>query len=225
MWIPRSWCPLSSVVWLGLNNAVCAVCDCVCCVQTRENAQPHRKESRAVRAKTIIFLTVALLLLAGCGDYWTSQGAASRTSAEARLRQAEAARQNAQAAIIDAEARGAMAESQARALTMAMQTNTDITRQAIRIADNSEYVWLFAGLAALALVLAVVAVVGMARRTGSAQAQPQPRQIATIEAIDGQVRLVQEPGESHGAFLMRIHAAALLAAEREERLLLTEARR
>lgn len=179
-----------------------------------------------MRARTFIILALAGLLLAGCGDYWTSQGAASRTSAEARLRQAEAARQSAQAAIIDAEARGALAESQAQALTMAMQTNTDITRQAIRIADNSEYVWLFAGLAALALLLAVVAVVSMARRTErQQQPQAQPRQIATIEAGGGAVRLVQEPGESHGEFLLRIHAAALLAAEREERLLLTEARR
>ncbi len=176
-----------------------------------------------MRAKTIIILAAAALLLAGCGDFWADQGRASRTSAEARLRQAEAARQNAQAAIIDAEARGALAKSQAEALTMAMRTNTDITRQAIDIADSSEYVWLFAGLAALALVLAVVAVVAIARRTERQQAPP--RQIATIEAAAGVVRLVQEPDESHAEFLMRIHAAALLAAEREERLLLTDARR
>jgi len=124
--------------------------------------------------RTLIAITIlaAAVLLAGCGSFWEDQGAASRTSAEARLRQAEAERQNAQAAIIDAEARGALAQSQARALTTAMDANASLTRQAVALADRGEYVWLGAGLAVLGLVIGGLGVGLAARRPGGGVAPP-----------------------------------------------------
>ena len=157
---------------------------------------------------------IAVMVLAGCGSFWQDQGTASRTQAEARLRQAEAARQNAQAAIIDAESRGALAESQAHALRTTIDANADLTRQAVSMADNSEYVWVFASIALAVLVFAGL-VVGLVMRRPTAS-----RQVATIETMDGTtLRMIQEPAETHAAFLLRVNAAAFAAAEREQRLI------
>ncbi len=174
-----------------------------------------------MRRSTVILVILAGLVLAGCGSFWEAQGDASRTSAEARLRQAEAERQNAQAAIIDAEARGAMAESQSRALTTAMDANVDITKQAISLADNGEYVWLFAALAFGVLGFAGWTIWMMARRPAAAPAAapPAPRQIAVIEAAGRRFELEQGEGESHAAFLFRVQVLAERAAEREQKLL------
>jgi len=53
--------------------------------------------------KVLIVIMVGLVLLSGCGSFWEDQGTASRTSAEARLRQAEAERQNAQPQLVVTE--------------------------------------------------------------------------------------------------------------------------
>lgn len=173
-----------------------------------------------MRRSTVILVILAGLVLAGCGSFWEAQGDASRTSAEARLRQAEAERQNAQAAIIDAEARGAMAESQAQALTTAMDANVDITRQAISLADNGEYVWLFAALAFGVLAFAGWTIWAMARRPVSQAAAPAlPRQIAIIEAAGERLRLEQGEQETPAAFVFRVEQIAARAAERERKLL------
>lgn len=172
-----------------------------------------------MRRLTVIAVILAGLVLAGCGSFWEAQGDASRTSAEARLRQAEAERQNAQAAIIDAEARGAMAESQAQALTTAMDANVDITRQAISLADNGEYVWLFAALAFGVLAFAGWTIWAMARRPASQAAPPAPRQVAIIEAAGERLRLEQGEQETPAAFVFRVEQIAARAAERERKLL------
>lgn len=180
-----------------------------------------------MRLLMIGMLVVSLLLSAGCGSFWADQGAASRTAAEARLRAAEAERQNARAAIIDAEARGALAESQARALTTAMSANADLTRQAIRLADNSEYVLVLAAVTLAALVLAGVVIILQARRpvvgldTAGAPAVPALERGITIETPAGRVRLVQEADETRYHFMLR--AAALAAAMESAQQLLVAA--
>jgi hypothetical protein len=161
--------------------------------------------------RRIFFLVLVMLLTAGCGDYWASEGVASRTQAEARLRQADAANANARAAIIDAEARGALAQSQAGALTQAMTINSDLTRQAVLLADKSEYVLALGAMALGAMLLALVVVV---RHGGPSPAttREQPRAVILLETADGRVlRLVQEPGESLAAF--EAQAEALTAPD------------
>ena len=208
--------------------SVCAVCVGACCASTRENAPTHRKRSRAVSHKrtiVIIILAAVVLLLAGCGSFWEDQGAASRTAAEARLRQAEAQRQNAQAAIIDAEARGALANSQARALTTAMDANASLTRQAVALADRGEYVWLGAGLAVLGLAIGGLGLVLAARRpvvivpaqqASPAQQLSRPQRGIIIESeVGGRVLVEPEPGETRYYYMQRVRqiAAAIKAAE------------
>ncbi|HSN77866.1 MAG TPA: hypothetical protein VL334_22550 [Anaerolineae bacterium] len=178
-----------------------------------------------MRKSVLIVAMVAGLLLAGCGSFWEDQGAASRTSAEARLRQAEAARQEAAAAVIDAEGRGALAESQAHALRTTIDANADLTRQAVAMADSSEYVWLFAGLAFAVLGFAGWTIWTMARRPAAAPALPpdvpQIGRGVTIETTAGQLRLVQKPEETRYHFMVRVRslAEAISEAEREGRLL------
>lgn len=170
--------------------------------------------------RLLVVFMVATIVLAGCGSFWEDQGTASRTSADARLGQAEAARQNAQAAIIDAQGRGALAESQAHALRTTIDANADLTRQAVSLADNGEYVWLFAGLAFGVLGFAGWTIWMMARRPASAPAAaPAPRQIAVIEAAGERFQLEQGEQESHAAFLFRVQVLAERAAEREQKLL------
>jgi len=177
--------------------------------------------------RTLIAITIlaAAVLLAGCGSFWEDQGAASRTAAEARLRQAEAQRQNAQAAIIDAEARGALADSQARALTTAMDANADLTRQAVALADRSEILWLGAGLAVLGLVIGGLGLLLAARRpvvvVPTAPAPParqlsQPRPGIIIESdVGGRLLVEPEEGETRYYYMQRVRqiAAAIKAAE------------
>jgi hypothetical protein len=156
-----------------------------------------------------------LVLLTGCGSFWEDQGAASKTSAEARLRSAEAARQNAQAAIIDAEARGAMAESQARALEQSVDAVVDLS-------DDGEYIVLFAGLALAVLTFAGFVIWQMGRRPVAApryEVPSQPRQIATVETVEGRFQIEQQPQESTVAFLLRLQLVAAQAAQREQALL------
>lgn len=176
--------------------------------------------------KLIMLLALAALLLAGCGDFWAAQGDASRTAAQARLRSAEAERQNAQAAIIDAEARGALAESQAAALMTTIDANVDLARQAISLADNGEYVVLFALVALAGLALAAFGVWSSARRPVVIPAHQPPSTLPalkpgiTIESIAGPVRLEQADGETRYHFMLRVReiATAIQAAE-DQRLL------
>ncbi len=166
--------------------------------------------------RTLIVIMAGLVLLSGCGSYWEDKGTASRTSADAQLRQAEAARQNAQAAIIDAEARGSLAESQAHALRTTIDANADLTRQAVSMADNSEYVWVFAGIAFAVLAFAGLTIWIMERRAAPATAPPpveRRRQWLTIETSDGPVRMIQESHETPEQFTVRV---ALLAARLSE---------
>lgn len=173
-----------------------------------------------MRKATVIAVILAGLVLAGCGSFWEAQGEASRTSAQARLRQAEAERQNAQAAIIDAEARGALAQSQADALRTTINANASLTRQAVALADRSEYVWIFVGLAFAVLAFAGWTIWMMGRRPAAAPAAaPAPRQIAVIEAAGERFQLEQGEQESHAAFLFRVQVLAERAAEREQKLL------
>lgn len=178
--------------------------------------------------RILVVFMAALLVLTGCGSFWEDQGTASKTAAQARLSQAEAARQNAQAAIIDAEGRGALAESQARALTRTIDANADLTRQAIGLADNGEYVWLFAGLAFGVLAFAGWTIWTMARRPAAAPAAPPRIEVLpqlergiTIQTVAGPIRLVQAPEETRYHFVMRVRAVAerLEAGEGEMRLL------
>jgi hypothetical protein len=155
------------------------------------------------------------VLLSGCGSFWEDQGTASRTSAEARLRSAEAARQNAQAAIIDAESRGAMAESQAAALRQSVDAVVDL-------ADDGDTVLVLAIVMLAVLAFAGWAVWHVARRPVAApqyQAPPQPRQIATVETVEGRFQIEQAPQETHAAFLLRVQLLAAQAAQREQALL------
>ena len=177
--------------------------------------------------RTLIAITIlaAAVLLAGCGGYWADPGKASKVSAEARLRQAEAERQNAQAAIIDAEARGALAQSQARALTTAMDANADLTRQAVALADRSEILWLGAGLAVLGLVTGGLGLLLAARRpvvvVPAQQASPAQqlsrtqRGIIIESEVGGRVLVEPEPGETRYYYMQRVRqiAAAIKAAE------------
>lgn len=175
----------------------------------------------------ILVLFMAAVLLAGCGSFWEAQGDASRANAQAALRRADAERQNAQAAIIDAEARGSLAESQAHALRTTINANADLTRQAVRLADHSEYVWLFAVLSFAVLVFAGWSIWTMARRPAAAPAAPprfdvpQIERGITIETVAGPVRLVQAPDETRYHFMVRVRALAdaVSMAEAEGRLL------
>ena len=176
--------------------------------------------------KILIVIMAGLVLLSGCGSFWEDQGTASRTSAEARLRQAEAERQNAEAAIIDAQGRGALAESQAHALRTTIDANADLTRQAVSMADNSKYVWVFAGLAFAVLAFAGWTIWTMARRPAAPASParidvPQIERGVTIETVAGTIRLVQEPEETRYHFMVRVRtlAEAMSEAEREGRLL------
>lgn len=162
-----------------------------------------------VRITSVLLALAAALLLGGCGAYWEDLGAASRTAAEAQLRRAEAERQNAQAAIIDAEARGALAESQARALTTAMDANVALTRQALRLADNGEYVLVLGAVAVLALVVTLAVVISHGRQAARAEMEPLPGQrMITLESGGQVLRLVQEPGESWAEFMAQVQALA-----------------
>lgn len=167
----------------------------------------------------LLISLLALLAMAGCGSYWADQGAASRTSAEARLRQADAARQSAQAAIIDAEARGALAQSQAQALTAAMNQNSRLTRDIVDLVDNSEFVWLLGGVAVLALLVAAAA---WRRPLAPPITPPRLVQVAQIETVAGRIELIQQPDESPAQFVSRLQAVAIQAAAAEQKLLLTD---
>jgi hypothetical protein len=160
--------------------------------------------------RILIVIMAGLLLLTGCGSYWEDQGTAAVRNASARQAQAEAARQNAEAAIIEARAQGALAESQAQALTQSVGAVVDL-------ADDGEYVVVFAGIAFAVLAFAGWAIWAMARRPAAAAPPPverhQPRQWLTIETTGGPVRMIQEPHETQQEFTLRV---ALLAARLSE---------
>lgn len=162
----------------------------------------------------LLVVAVAALLLTGCGSFWQAQGEASRTQAQAALRRAEAERQSAQAQIIDAEARGALAESQARALTTTINANADLTRQAISLADNGEYVVVLAVVALAAVGLALVVVLMHGRRPApAAPATPEIVQRGlVIETPFGPVQAIQAPGESRREFVARVQMLAAVSA-------------
>ena len=180
-----------------------------------EEAEQWQRGSNKIGILFIAFVLLgALFVFAGCGSFWESQGEASRTSAEAQLRRAEAARQSAQAQIIDAEARGALAQSQAEALTTTIDANVDLTRQAISLADNGEYVLVLALVAMGALALAAVVVILHARRPAAAQ-QDAPLVVErglVIETPYGPVQMLQAPGETRREFVTRVQLLAAVSA-------------
>lgn len=163
---------------------------------------------------TMIILLLAGLLLSGCGSFWESQGAASEANAQAALRRADAERQNAQAAIIDAQGRGALAESQAAALTTTINANADLTRQAISLADNGEYVVVLAlvALGALGLALAVVVMHGRRPAAVHQDAPVVMERGLVIETPYGPVQMLQAPGESRREFVARVQMLAAVSA-------------
>ncbi len=164
--------------------------------------------------KVLSVLVLLALLATGCGSFWESQGAASEANAQAALRRAEAERQNAQAAIIDAEARGTLAESQAEALTTTIDANVDLARQAISLADNGEYVLVLALVAMAALGLALVVVITQGRRPAAAQ-QDAPMVVErglVIETAYGPVQMLQTPGETRREFVARVQLLAAVSA-------------
>lgn len=168
--------------------------------------------------KSVLFIALVVIALAtaGCGDFWQAQGDASRANAQAALRRAEAERQNAQAAIIDAQARGALADSQADALRSSIDSLVDL-------ADDGEYVWLFAGLAFAILAFAGWAIWATHRRP-AAPPPEAPRQIVMLETPAGPVRMIREARETPEQFALRV---ALLAAQlsTQERTLIEAPRR
>lgn len=184
---------------------------------TRDEAEASEPGNHRLTAVWLLVVVVCgMLVMAGCGSFWEDQGTASRTSAEARLRQAEAARQNAQAAIIDAQARGALADSQADALRSSIDSLVDL-------ADDGEYVWLFAGLAFAILAFAGWAIWATHRRP-AAPPPEAPRQIVMLETPAGPVRMIREARETPEQFALRV---ALLAAQlsTQERTLIEAPRR
>lgn len=167
--------------------------------------------------RRLVILMLVGMMLAGCGSYWEDQGTASRTSAEARLRQAEAARENARAAIIDAEARGSLAESQAYALRSSIDSLVDL-------ADDGEYVWLFAGLAFGVLAFAGWAIWATHRRPAAPPAET-PRQIVMLETAQGPVRMIREQQETPEQFALRVAMLATQLSAQEQALLIEGPRR
>lgn len=162
--------------------------------------------------KRLLIVVLAALALSGCGSFWESQGEASRTQAQAALRRAEAERQSAQAQIIDAEARGALAESQAHALTTTINANADLTRQAISLADNGEYVVVLGAVALAAVALALVVVVMHGRRPAAPAAPEIVQRGLVIETPFGPVQAIQAPGESRREFVARVQMLAAVSA-------------
>ena len=156
-----------------------------------------------VRKATI--LALAVLMLSGCGSFWEDQGTAAVSNADARRAQAEAARQNAEAAIIDAQARGALAESQARALTQSVNAVVDL-------ADDGEYVGAFA-----AIAFAVLGFAGWAIWATHRHPAPPARKKAVIEAGGRLLQLEQGADETPAAFVWRVEqiAARMEANERQ----------
>jgi ABC-type Fe3+-hydroxamate transport system substrate-binding protein len=164
--------------------------------------------------KVLIVLALMALLLSGCGSFWESQGAASEANAQAALRRADAERQNAEAAIIDAQGRGALAESQAKALTTSINANAELTKQAISLADNGEYVVVLGAVALAALALALVVVMTQSRRPTAAQ-QDAPMVVErglVIETPFGPVQMLQAQGESRREFVVRVQLLAAVSA-------------
>lgn len=190
---------------------------------TGEEAEASEPGNHRLTAVWMLVVVVCgVLVLAGCGSFWEDQGTASRTSAEARLRQAEAARENARAAIIDAEARGSLADSQAYALRSSIDSLVDL-------ADDGEYVWLFAGLAFAIIAFAGWAIWATHRRPAVVESQQLPEvrrlQGITIETAAGPVRLVQEPQETPEQFTLRVALLAAAMATQERTLLEAPPRR
>ena len=156
--------------------------------------------------RKLIPLILASLLLAGCGDYWADQGAASRMSSEARLR-------NAQAAILDAEARNTMADSQADALRTSVDAVVDLA------GSGEEYVWLFAGIAFAALAFAGWAIWATHRQPTAPAPPDTPRHVVMLETPAGPVRMIREQQETPEQFALRVAMLAAKLSADESRLL------
>lgn len=164
---------------------------------------------RVVR-RTII-LALAMLLLTGCGSFWEDQGTAAVTSASARRAQAEAARENARAAIIDAEARGAMAESQADALRQSVDA-------VVNLADDGEYVGMFAAIAFAVLAFAGWTIWATHRHPAMPAPPPPARRVAVIEAGGQRLQLEQAADETPAMFVWRVEEiAARMEANEQSR--------
>lgn len=160
--------------------------------------------------KILIVIMAGLVLLSGCASFWEDQGTAAVTGAEARRAQAEAAQENARAAIIDAEARGTMAESQAQALTQSVDAVVDL-------ADDGEYVGAFAAIAFAVLGFASLVIWVTHRRP--AMPAPPPRKMAVIEAGGQRLQLEQGADETPAAFVWRVQQIAAHMETNEQRQL------
>jgi membrane-associated protease RseP (regulator of RpoE activity) len=157
----------------------------------------------------MLLASLSLVLLTGCSGFWTAQGDASRSNAEARRIAAQAQRDNAQAAIIDAQARGTLAESQAQALT----TSVDAVVQLATVDDK--YATIFAGLLFLVLgaVFAVVVIlVYRGFRPHAPEDRPKPKGIL-IDTPHGPIAMIQEPNESQADFFMRVRDVRALTGK------------
>lgn len=168
--------------------------------------------------RKLIPIMLASLLLTGYGSFWEDQGEAARTRAAAQAAQAEAAKQNAEAAIIDAQSRGALAASQADALHAS-------TNALVDLADDGEYVWLFAGLALAILAFAGWAIWATHRRPAATPPAEARRQYIMLETPVGCVRMIREPQETPEQFTIRVAMLAAALGTEEARMLAPPTRR
>ena len=148
--------------------------------------------------------------MTGCSGFWTAQGDASRSNAEARRIAAQAQRDNAQAAIIDAQARGTLAESQAQALT----TSVDAVVQLATVDDKYATVFavlLFLVLGAVAAVVVILVYRGF-RPHAPVEDRPKPKGVL-IETPHGPIAMIQEPNESQADFFMRVRDVRALTGK------------
>lgn len=157
-----------------------------------------------------IALLLAVVVLSGCTSFWQDQGEAARTRSEASRLSAVAKQQNAQAAIIDAQARGALADSQAKALDTTVRANVDLANRAISLADRGEYVWLMA-IVLLAVLAAVVFVVyAFTQRPVVIDNRPiewpaiAAQRGIWIETPYGRVLVEPQPGETRYHYVVRV---------------------
>lgn len=162
------------------------------------------------------------MLSAGCADYWSDQGQAAKTSAQARLASSEAS-------VTAAEGQAALDQAQAAALGDLAEKNTEIAQQALdaALADDSTGAWV-AALAMAFVALGAVTVIAVAALRNAGHNGQYGRGVVidapamrglTIETPAGKLLLPQEPGETRQAYLLRARNMAELLDARGGRLI------
>lgn len=157
-----------------------------------------------------------LLLLSGCGDYWTARGDAARRSAEAAITRAQADREAAEASVLEAQGALALDQAQAGALTALADVNTEIMEEAIRLAGrrpDGDLLMISLIMAGLTVASSTAIAVTALRKHAPAPppAPAPPGQIIDVERLSsirietpqGIMVLEQEPGETRYHFLIR----------------------